>query len=137
MTAEPVPIRPESADEADYIATVPGLPLGAWSGSLRAVDPTSWTDDASGETRPTYRWTWDADIDGTTVEYAQTTGRRLTKNSTFLAIAVALAGPAAITPAARIDVRELVGREAILSCAADPDGGYRVTVTGVPKRSRR
>jgi hypothetical protein len=137
MTAEPVPIRPEPVDDADYVATVPGLPLGAWSGSLRAVDPTTWTDDETHETKPTYRWTWDVDVDGRLVEFVKVTGRRLTRNSAFLETAVALAGPEAITPSARIDVRELVGREANLTCQADPDHGYRVAVSGIPKRGKR
>jgi hypothetical protein len=137
MTAEPVPIRAEPTRDEDYLATVPGLPPGVWSGSLRSVEPATWTDDETHETKPTYRWTWDVDLDGRLVEFVKVTGRRLTRNSAFLETAVALAGPEAITPATQIDVRSLVAGEATLTCSADPDHGYRVTVSGIPKRGRR
>ncbi len=137
MTAEPVPIRPQPADDAEFYATVPGLPVGVWSGSLRSVEPITWTDDETKETKPLYRWTWDVDVEGRLVEYVTSTGRRLSRNSRFLEVAAALAGPAALQPAAVIDVRALVGGEATLTCAPDPDHGFTVSVSGIPKRSRR
>ncbi len=136
---DPAPLRavPEQTDDdARHLLTVtiPGLPPGAYQVRLAGVEPATYTDDATGEIAPRYRWTWTAEVDGRPAEMVQTTGRRATRNSRLLEVLVALAGPAAIVPAATIDLRELVGREAILSVEIGEGGQARVaTVAGVPK----
>jgi hypothetical protein len=137
MTAEPTPIRSEPNADDELRVTIPGLPPGAHEVELVNVAPGAWTDETTGEVRARYVWTWATELeDGRIAHMDQRTGRNASPRSRLVEVLVALVGPAAIEPTAVIDLRELVGRRAILSIEL-AEGRSRVAgVTAIPKVRR-